>query len=129
MTRGCIAGVLIAGCSTDPTRMVMAEDATYRAKVAVRPAAPGSGTVCGTRTRDNTPCQLGGFVFEDTNRDGVRQEGEPGIANVAVSNGLEIVSTAPDGSYAVPVFTQLGGTTVFVTKPATYEVPVDAQNI
>jgi hypothetical protein len=107
----------------------VAEDGTYRAKVDVRPAAPGSGTVCGPRTPDGTPCELRGFVFEDTNRDGVRQEGEPGIADVAVSNGLEIVSTAADGSYLLPVFTQPGGTTVFVTKPATFDVPVDAQNI
>jgi hypothetical protein len=130
-TTRCIAGIVIAGagCSAEPTRITTAPEVTYRGKVDVRPVPPGMGAVCGTRTPDGTPCSLTGFVFEDTNRDAVRQEGEPGIADVAVSNGLEVVTTGEDGSYVLPVFTQQGGTTIFVTKPAAFMVPVDGQNI
>ncbi len=44
---------------------------------------------------------LGGTVFEDANGNGVRDTGEPGIADVAVSNGRDIVRSAADGSYAL----------------------------
>jgi len=66
-----------------------------------------------------------GIVFHDTNRDGRSQPGEKGVARVMVSNGREVVLTGKDGSYRLPAY---DGMTVFVTKPAGYDVPVDRNN-
>jgi hypothetical protein len=63
-----------------------------------------------------------GTVFEDANRDGVRQDGEPGIEGVPVSNGREVVATGADGAFDLPAYDNM---TVFVTEPAGYDVPVD----
>ena len=57
----------------------------------------------------------GGFVFEDTNRNGRKDRRETGIADVAVSNGTDVVLTRSDGSYRIPV---KSGNTLFVIKPA-----------
>lgn len=43
-----------------------------------------------------------GVVFNDRNRDGRRQRREGGIADVAVSNGREVVRTDSSGSYELP---------------------------
>jgi hypothetical protein len=67
-----------------------------------------------------------GFVFEDTNENGERDPGEPGIAGVAVSNGLEVVQTTQDGSYRLPIE---DNSILFITKPAGYDVPVDQNNL
>ncbi|MEM8625409.1 MAG: calcineurin-like phosphoesterase family protein [Pseudomonadota bacterium] len=62
-----------------------------------------------------------GQVFEDLNLDGVLDEGEPGLAGVAVSNGREVVLTDRDGRYALPAY---GDMNLFVTKPAGFSTPV-----
>ena len=63
-----------------------------------------------------------GFVFEDLSRDGMHQDNEPGVPGVMVSNGRDVVLTAQDGSYSLPVYDDM---TVFVTEPAAYDVPVN----
>ena len=55
--------------------------------VGAGPAAGGDGTYAE------------GFVFEDLDGDGRRDSGEPGIAGVPVSNGLDVVLTGADGAY------------------------------
>ncbi|MCB0189049.1 MAG: hypothetical protein KDE31_32490, partial [Caldilineaceae bacterium] len=67
--------------------------------------------------------EVTGIVFEDQNENGIYDEGEAGIADVAVSNGVDVVRTAADGSYTLPL---IDDTVYFVTKPAAYMVPVDA---
>ena len=42
---------------------------------------------------------VSGVVFEDTNRNGVRDPGERGLGGIGVSNQHEVVETAVDGSY------------------------------
>lgn len=59
-----------------------------------------------------------GFVFEDTNGNGRKDRREAGIADVAVSNGTDVVLTRSDGSYRIPV---KSGNTLFVIKPAGYK--------
>jgi outer membrane protein assembly factor BamB len=44
-----------------------------------------------------------GQVFEDLNADGVRGESEPGLAGIAVSNGVEVFVTDAEGMFSVPV--------------------------
>ena len=61
-----------------------------------------------------TESALTGTVFDDLNRDGVRQPGEPGLSGVVVSNQIDVARTAADGSWTI----QGPGTfVVFVTAP------------
>jgi N terminal of Calcineurin-like phosphoesterase len=78
-----------------------------------------------------------GTVFEDLNKDGLYEEGrEPGIPGVMVSNGRDVVLTNVRGQYKLLNIydhgknpTEPGAMTVFITKPAGYDVPVDADNV
>lgn len=63
-----------------------------------------------------------GVVFEDLDSDGTRDAGEPGVPDVSVSNGRDVVRTDAQGAWRLGVTDQ---TIVFVTKPADYLVPVD----
>ncbi|GGY47663.1 calcineurin-like phosphoesterase C-terminal domain-containing protein [Parvularcula lutaonensis] len=64
--------------------------------------------------------QATGTVFEDLNRNGTQDPGEPGIPYVKVSNGLDVVLTGQDGSYALPKRDDMA---VFVIQPRGYQVP------
>ena len=44
-----------------------------------------------------------GVVFHDQNGNGARESNEPGIANIRVSNGLDIVSTNAQGNYELAI--------------------------
>jgi hypothetical protein len=61
-----------------------------------------------------------GIVFEDLNRNNHKERNEKGIAQVAVSNGREVVLTGADGSYSIAVS---AGQILFVIKPAAYTLP------
>jgi hypothetical protein len=61
-----------------------------------------------------------GSVFEDLDRDSVRDAGERGLANVQVSDGRQLVRTDSRGSFA---FIEEPGLPVFVIKPATHAAP------
>ncbi len=67
-----------------------------------------------------------GVVFEDLNRDGVRQPDEPGIPGVMVSNGLEVVRTDARGVYSLPARDDMS---VFVVKPSGWRPPVDQRRV
>ena len=68
-------------------------------------------------------CAGTGFVFDDENGNGVRDAGEPGLAGVAVSNGVDVVLTGADGAYSIA---DRPGAMVFVVKPRGWRPPVDA---
>jgi hypothetical protein len=104
-----------------------AKDMTYRARVDVRPSKDSA--VCGQRELGEAPCFATGKVFIDRDRDGRLGADEAGVAGVSVSNGREVVRTDEDGAYRLPVFEQPGGTTLFITKPAAFDVPLDALNV
>ncbi|MDQ3642925.1 MAG: metallophosphoesterase, partial [Actinomycetota bacterium] len=92
----------------------------------VRDPARGCGPPLHPCPPDQTD-RAQGVVFNDVNRDGRHQNGrENGIADVMVSNGREVVRTDKTGRYQLPSY---DGMTVFVTKPAGYEVPVDEDNV
>jgi hypothetical protein len=61
-------------------------------------------------------------VFHDENKNGLLDDGEPGIADVAVSNGIEVVQTGANGHYKLPVRDR---TILFVCKPAGWTLPTD----
>lgn len=121
--------VVLASAAAAIPHDVEAKDVMYRASVEVQRSGAIRGFVC-DRLRDvGKACALTGYVFNDLNRDGRKQAREPGVPNVAVSNGLDVVRTNRAGFYELPIDDQPGGTTVFITKPADYDVPVDAQNM
>lgn len=73
-----------------------------------------------------------GTVFEDFNRDGQRSQDEPGISGVLVSDGLNVAVTDEQGAYALPAPSsedEAAGISIFVTKPAGWELPVDENNV
>jgi 3',5'-cyclic AMP phosphodiesterase CpdA len=66
-----------------------------------------------------------GTVFEDTNGNGVMDNGEKGIPGAAVSNQIDVVKTDENGRYRIRVYNK---TILFVIKPSGYNVPVDSGN-
>lgn len=62
-----------------------------------------------------------GVVFEDIDGTGVRRESSMGIPGVMVSNGRDVVLTAVDGRWSLPVD---DGDSVFVIKPAHWSLPI-----
>ena len=105
LSAGCAVLALAAGLQPAAAR------SDYVASIEV---VPGS--------EQASPDDVTGVVFEDANRDGMRQDGEPGIEGVMVSNGREVVLTDADGAYSLPVYTNM---TVFITEPAAYDAPVN----
>lgn len=72
------------------------------------------------------PELFSGSVFADLNGDGLRQDGEPGIADVLVSNGLDVVRTDEHGRYQLPLRLDMD---VSVVQPAGWRVPVDERQL
>jgi hypothetical protein len=67
-----------------------------------------------------------GVVYEDRNNNQQRDAGEPGLADVGVSNGREVVTTDARGRYELEVD---DNTILFVIKPTDYQVPLDHFNL
>lgn len=67
-----------------------------------------------------------GYVFEDTNANGKKEKKEKPIANVAVSNGVEVVLTDAQGKYELPLSED---NPIFVIKPAGYGFLLDEYNL
>lgn len=67
-----------------------------------------------------------GVVFADLNGNGIRDAGEPGLAEVAVSNGVDVALTDGSGAYSLP---DRPGARVFVVKPRGWRPPADASNL
>lgn len=69
---------------------------------------------------------VSGFVFEDKNNNGTKESTEKGLANVAVSNGKDVVLTDAKGQYTLNI---ANDNIVFVIKPTGYKVPLDEYNL
>lgn len=67
-----------------------------------------------------------GVIFHDLDRDSRRDDGEPGVAGVRVSNGLNWTSTDADGRYAIAVRDDMNLT---VVQPTGWRVPVDERQL
>ena len=63
-----------------------------------------------------------GIVYHDKNGNGVRDQGEPGLPGVAVSNQREVVQTDAEGRWSLPV---TDDTILFVVKPSGWKTPVN----
>jgi hypothetical protein len=71
------------------------------------------------------PCNAG-EVWEDSNGNGRRDGDEKPLPGIKVSDGVRIVLTDARGEYRLPV---LDGRTVFVIKPADYDLPVRSDGL
>jgi hypothetical protein len=67
-----------------------------------------------------------GYVFHDRDRDGKRDPDEPGIANIRVSNGEDIVKTDRNGRWQLKYD---GDTKFFVIKPRGWMTPVNKDQL
>lgn len=67
-----------------------------------------------------------GVVYEDLNDNRMRDPGEPGLPNIRVSNGADIVATDADGKYELTVSDDA---IVFVIKPSGWATPLNANNL
>jgi hypothetical protein len=109
--------------------IVFAKDIDYKATVEVTGSNYSTDKYDDTDQNDKDDSAgdlVTGWVFKDRNRNGVMDRRERGIKNVMVSNGREVVLTDKHGFYLLPAYQ---GMTVFVTKPAGFEVPVDEYNV
>ncbi|MBD3275220.1 MAG: metallophosphoesterase, partial [Candidatus Marinimicrobia bacterium] len=70
--------------------------------------------------------EITGVVFEDLNNNSKLDNDEPGIPNVAVSNGIDVVVTDEEGAYSLPAEAEM---IIFISKPADYDVPVNEYQI
>ena len=70
--------------------------------------------------------KAGGRVFEDLNGNGQLDSGEPGIADVRVSNGTDVVRTDATGAYELTVD---GEAVIFITKPRGFKTPVNGHQL
>jgi len=69
---------------------------------------------------------INGFVFEDLNKDGIKQNNEPGIKGVAVSDQVNIVRTDEKGFYQID---NKGFGIIFISLPSDYSTKKFWQNI
>ncbi|WP_186758053.1 calcineurin-like phosphoesterase C-terminal domain-containing protein [Echinicola salinicaeni] len=69
--------------------------------------------------------QLEGYVYNDENRNQLKDLGEKGIRNVLVSNGRDIVSTDEKGHYTINA---IGKEPVFIIKPSGFISPLSEDN-
>lgn len=90
----------------------------------------GAFCLSGPAARAGTPtgpsATAVGYVFHDINGNRMRDPGEPGLGNIAVSNGREVVLTDLTGRYELPVSDD---TILFVIKPSGWMTPVDEDGI
>ena len=67
-----------------------------------------------------------GYVFLDSNKNGVKDRGEMGIAGVRVSNQRTFAKTDSNGKWTMPY---TGDEVFFVVKPSGYAPPVNKENL
>ncbi len=77
--------------------------------------------------QDATPQIAKGFVYHDANQNQIKETTEKGIAEVAVSNGVDIVLTDGNGAYEIPVSGD--DVTIFVIKPSDWKTPLNEDNL
>lgn len=66
-----------------------------------------------------------GIVFNDLNKNNIRDKSESGVPNVSVSNGTEVVQTDSKGQYTLPISND---NIIFVIKPSDYSLPLNKNN-
>lgn len=84
--------------------------------------APDPSAEAPTAAETKSAQAVRGVVFHDQNHNRKRDEGEPPLAGIRVSNGRDITKTDEQGRYELPIDDD---DIVFVIKPRNYRTPVD----
>ena len=98
-----------------PLLLLVLSAAPYQSLAAHETAAEHTHATAATQTAR-------GVVYHDRDGNRRRDPGEPGLANIKVSNGQEIVLTDDQGQYALPV---TDDTILFVIKPRGWAAPLN----
>ncbi len=69
---------------------------------------------------------VSGYVFEDLNGNNKKDKNERGIADVAVSNGINVTKTDQSGKYTLDLAEDQ---MIFLIKPSGYDIPTDQNNL
>ncbi|MFE1601223.1 calcineurin-like phosphoesterase C-terminal domain-containing protein [Methylobacterium sp. ID0610] len=101
-------------------RMTLTRRETVAGAAALALAPRGAGA------QETAAAQASGVVYEDRSGGGRRGAEDPGIPDVLVSNGREVVRTDAQGRYTLPIGDE---TAIFVIKPNGYALKRDADNI
>ncbi|MFM9942664.1 MAG: calcineurin-like phosphoesterase C-terminal domain-containing protein [Hyphomicrobiaceae bacterium] len=67
-----------------------------------------------------------GVVFHDRGKTGIRAVGDPGIADVMVSNGVDVTLTDGQGQWQLPA---RAGEPIFVIKPSDWSLPIGTNGL
>lgn len=80
--------------------------------------------VCDDTVTDKTQplITVSGVVYSDLNGNGHRDDGEPGLPDICVSNGEQVVQTGKTGAYTLAAVQPGVHRTVFVTVPSGYRI-------
>jgi len=70
--------------------------------------------------------KINGYIFDDSNMNGIFDDSESGIANVKVSNQVDVTISDEKGRYELDLAER---SVIFVTKPSGYRIPVDRFNV
>jgi len=87
-------------------------------------AAISAATIPASRLIAADSATVSGVVYENRSGASRRQVSDPGVAEVLVSNGRDVVKTDAGGRYTLPIDDE---SIIFVIKPAGYAVPVDEE--
>ncbi|MFP4171660.1 MAG: calcineurin-like phosphoesterase C-terminal domain-containing protein [Candidatus Hydrogenedentota bacterium] len=89
--------------------------------------AGGAAFVVGQPANAQETSYAEGVVFHDRNGSGVREEGDPGVPEVRVSNGRDVTVTDEEGRWRLPLD---GDRTIFfVIKPSGWRAPLNGDNL
>lgn len=89
--------------------------------------AGGAAFVVGQPANAQDTVYAEGVVFHDRNGSGQRDEGDPGVPDVRVSNGREVTVTDENGRWRLPL--EGDRTTLFVIKPSGWRTPLSGDNL
>ena len=81
---------------------------------------------CVSAAQASAPTLATGIVFEDLDGNRQRDAGEPGIAGVMVSNGVQVTVTDAQGGWTLPASQD---ETIFVIAPGGWASPVSGQQV
>jgi hypothetical protein len=67
-----------------------------------------------------------GYVFNDANKNGLRDQDEDGVEGVMVSNGKDWITTDKNGAYQIEVRDDMDLT---IVQPSGWQVPTDERMV
>ncbi|KMO32932.1 Cna protein B-type domain containing protein [Methylobacterium tarhaniae] len=110
---------------TDHTTLTRRSTLAGATALALAPlAARAQGAAEATRARGTT--EVTGIVYEDRGSKGRRGPDDPGLPDVMVSNGREVVRTDAEGRYTLPMGDEA---VIFVIKPTGFALPLGADGL